>query len=64
MTVFKVIGVAHSDLTVQLPSALQSFIVSFSSLFSYPAATLLLVHSQHSHSVVFGHSMQLFLETT
>ncbi len=53
-------GVACSDeptenysLNLQRPSALRSFIVSFSSLFSCQATTTVLVHSHRSHSVLF-----------
>ncbi len=47
-----------------LPSTLQSFIVSFSSLFICPDHNFtVLVHSYRSHNIVFSRSSQLFSAT-
>lgn len=47
---------------IKLVSALQSFIASFTSLFSCRANFTVLVHSQSYHRVAFGCSRQLFSE--
>lgn len=59
-------GIACSDeptgifqLYLPLPSALQRFIVSFSSLFSYLDAVLLFICSHCSHRVVFNQRRRL-----
>lgn len=50
------------QLNLQLPAALQSFIVRLSSMFSVLTTTLLFWFTHRSHSIVFIHSRQLLSE--